>query len=130
MLKVDAQKLGNVGFLRLQGRIAIGETMMLSTAVRSQLNASGVVLDLGRVNGIDAHGLGTLLELREWTKTKGIKFRLVNVTRLVQQVFEITCLDRVFDIAFEGEAPSAAALPNAEATSFSPFAPGSSRIPP
>jgi len=104
MLKVHTQKLGDISILCLQGRIAIGETMVLRTAVLSQLNARVLVLDLAWVNGIDAHGLGILLELRERTQSRRIEFRLVNVTRMVQQVFEITCLDTVFDISPEEDA--------------------------
>jgi len=104
MLKVHTQKLGDISILCLQGRIAIGETMVLRTAVLSQLNVRVLVLDLARVNGVDAHGLGMLLELRERTQSRRIEFRLVNVTRPVQQVFEITCLDTVFDISSEQDA--------------------------
>jgi anti-anti-sigma factor len=58
-----------------------------------------VVLDLAQVALIDASGLGALLELREWTQSMGIEFRLMNIRKLVQQVFEITRLDTVFEIS-------------------------------
>jgi len=75
----------------------------------SQLDANALVLDLARVNGIDAGGLGVMLELRELTQSKGILFRLVNVTKLVQQVLEMTCLDAVFVISSEEDVLSDAA---------------------
>lgn len=106
MLKVQTQKLGDVTILRLGGRIEIGETIPLRNAVLSQSNASAVVLDLARVSGIDARGLGVLLELREWTQSKGIEFRLINVTKLLQQVLKITRLDSVFDISAQTTAQS------------------------
>jgi anti-sigma B factor antagonist len=108
MLKVHAQRLGNVAILRVQGRIVIGETTTLRNAVLSQSAASVLVLDLARVSRIDAGGLGVLLELREHTQSKGIEFRLMNVTRLVQQLLEITCLNSVFEIYSEREVLSAA----------------------
>jgi len=64
----------------------------------SQTEVSAVVLDLGEVNTIDAHGLGVMLRLREETETKGIEFRLVNVTKLVSRILEITRLDSVFEV--------------------------------
>jgi anti-anti-sigma factor len=67
------------------------------------------VLDFARVNRIDAGGLGVLLELREQTKARGIEFKLMNVTKLVKQVLEITRLDSVFEISSELELTSAAA---------------------
>jgi len=97
MLKVRAQKLGGVAILCLQGRITNGETDGLSDAVRSQSNTSVILLDFAQVELIDAKGLSVLLELREFTQSRGIEFRLMNVNRLVQQVLEITRLNSVFD---------------------------------
>jgi anti-anti-sigma factor len=54
---------------------------------------------LAQVALIDAGGLGAFLELREWTQSNGIEFKIMNVRRLVQQVFEITRLDTVFEIS-------------------------------
>ncbi len=65
MLKVHVKKSGNVAILCLQGRIVRGETAVLRNAVNSQTEVSAVVLDLGRVNTIDAHGLSVMLQLRE-----------------------------------------------------------------
>jgi len=65
----------------------------------SQSLVKTLVLDLGEVSVIDARGLGVLLELRQWTRPKNIEFKLINVKRLVRQVFEITRLDTVFDIS-------------------------------
>jgi len=39
-----------------------------------------------------------LLELRAQTESKGIEFRLMNVTRLVSRVLEITRLNTVFEM--------------------------------
>jgi anti-anti-sigma factor len=110
MLKVHVQRFADITILRLQGRIVIGETTTLRKAVASQSDTSALVLDLARVSGIDAAGLGVMLELREQTQLKGIEFRLMNVTRLVQQVLEITCLNSVFEIASKNDVQSAAAL--------------------
>ena len=108
MLKIHTQKLREVTTLYLQGRIVIGETKILLNAVLSQSEASVVVLDLVNVTGVDAHGLGVLLELREQTQSKGIEFRLMNVTRLVRQVLEITRLNTVFEVSSEAEVLSKA----------------------
>jgi len=98
MLKVHVKKLENVAILCLQGRIVRGETAVLRNAVNSQTEVSAVVLDLGRVNTIDAHGLSVMLQLREEAETKRIEFGLVNVTKLVRRILEITRLDSVFEI--------------------------------
>ena len=103
MLEVRTRKLGEVSFYRLKGRIAVGETDGLLDTVLSQTDTKLVVLDLRRVIGIDAGGLGVLLELREQLRTRDIGFRLINVTNLVQQVLDITCLNTVFEVSSEAE---------------------------
>lgn len=103
MLKVRAWKLGDVAVLSLQGRIVTDETHVLRDVVSSLSETSVVVLDFARVSGIDAHGLGVLLELRCQLELKGIEFRLMNVTNLVGEVLAITKLDAVFQLTTETE---------------------------
>ena len=103
MLTIGNTRMGNVAVLCLQGRIVQGEADDLRGAVLAQLDADVVVLDLARVNTIDAGGLGSLLDLREQTESRGIEFRLMNVTRLVGQVLEITRLSSVFGMLTERE---------------------------
>ncbi|HEX9424051.1 MAG TPA: STAS domain-containing protein [Pyrinomonadaceae bacterium] len=98
MLKVQAKKLGTVSVLCLQGQIVNGETEILRNAVQSQSEVSAVILDLARVTTVDAGGLGVMLALREQVESKGIRFELVNVTKQVSRVLEITRLDSVFQI--------------------------------
>ncbi|MGH9882112.1 MAG: STAS domain-containing protein [Pyrinomonadaceae bacterium] len=124
MLKIHARKLGDVTILCLKGRIVVGENKTLRNAVLSQSDVSLLVLDLSGVTRIDASGLGVLLELREQTHSKGIEFRLMNVTKLVEQVLEITCLNSVFEISSEGEVLSrvSRALAAAIVEAAAPFA--------
>jgi anti-anti-sigma factor len=110
MLKVYAKKLETVAILCLQGRIVNGETTALGNAVDSQSDVSAVVLDLARVSTIDAGGLGVMLELREKTQSRGIAFKLMNVTKLVSRVLEITRLDSVFEVTTGAEILSEVSL--------------------
>ena len=102
MLKVHARNLGNVAFLCMQGQIVNGETEALRKAVGSQSeapsNVSTVVLDLAQVSTVDARGLGVMLELRQQVQAKGIGFKIMNVSKLVGKVLEVTHLDSVFEI--------------------------------
>ena len=110
MLKVDTKNLGSVAILCLQGRIVNGETAALRNALHRQSDVSAVVLDLARVSTIDAGGLGVMLELREETQSKGIDFRLMNVTKLVSKVLEITRLNSVFEVTTGAEISSVVSL--------------------
>src|ERR1700682_4488751 len=97
----------------LGGRMVRGETAALRTALDSQTDVRAVVLDLTRVSTIDAGGLGVMLELREQTQSKGIDFKLMNVTKLVSQVLEITRLNSVFEVTSRSEMLSAISLDRA-----------------
>jgi len=103
MLRVHAQKLGDIAILGLRGGVVTGDTTPLRSKMESLTGVNTIVLDFARVNRIDAGGLGVLLELREQTKARGVEFKLMNVTRLVKQVLEITRLDAVFEISSESE---------------------------
>lgn len=110
MLKVNTEKSGEVTALHFRGRIVNGgATTTLREAVLAQVSARAVILDLAQVDLIDAGGLGALLELRRWAKSNGIDFRLINVTRPVKQVLELTRLDSVFQISSRESVRSAAA---------------------
>ena len=112
MLKVHTRKLGNVAVVSVQGRIVNGETASLREEVGSQLNSNSVVLDLARVSTIDASGLGLMVSLRNLAETKGVGLKLMNVSKFVCQVFEITRLDTVFEVI-----PREKALPAISQTS-------------
>ena len=110
MLKIFTRNLGSTAILCLQGRVVAGETAALRRVVQSQSDVSAVVLDLARINTIDAGGLGVLLELRAHLQSKGIEFQLRNVTKLVSRVLEITRLDSVFEVSSDAKPSSVAAL--------------------
>lgn len=98
MLKVNAKNLGTAIVLCLQGQIVNGETEILRNAVDSLCETGAVILDMARVTTVDAHGLGVMLQLRQQTQEKGTRFELMNVSKPLSRVFEITRLDSVFQI--------------------------------
>ncbi|HZI86386.1 MAG TPA: STAS domain-containing protein [Pyrinomonadaceae bacterium] len=108
MLKVHIRNLGTIAILCLQGRIIRGETDSLFKAVHSQTGVRVVILDLGRVIMVDAGGLGVLLKLREQIQANGADLKLMNVTKLVSGVLEITRLNSVFKVASTEEILAAA----------------------
>ncbi len=98
MLKIHAKKLDAVEVLGLEGQIINGATEILRSAVQSASGPSEIILDLSNVRTVDAHGLGVLLELREESLAKGIHFELINVSKRLYRIFEITRLNTVFEI--------------------------------
>jgi anti-anti-sigma factor len=93
MLTVTVQKLGDVAILLCQGRIVCGrETSILCAAVEQ--NGRDVILDLRKVDVIDAGGLGALVSLR----AAGICLKLMKPTAYVRRIFSLTKLDSIFEI--------------------------------
>jgi len=99
MLKVQAKSLGAVAILHLDGQIVNGDTEILRHAVRALSETSVVKLDLASVITVDAGGLGAMLELREWAQAQGIRFELMNVTKRIGMLLQLTRLDSVFRLA-------------------------------
>ena len=98
MLRATVQQLGDVSVLCCRGRIVTGEAYStLRDTAMSQGQARLLVLDLAGVDHVDAGGLGVLLGLREWTRANAIRFKLMNVMNRVEQILELTALDRVFE---------------------------------
>jgi anti-anti-sigma factor len=104
MLNATAQKLGDSTVLQCQGRIVIGDAYaILRNAVLRRTHTRTLILDLARVDRIDAGGLGVLLGLREWAYSHAVRFQLMNVMNQVEHVLELTKLDRVFEFCSVGD---------------------------
>ena len=58
-----------------------------------------VVIDLSRVQILPSLGLGTLVQISNKCKSRQQRLRLAAVTPQVRQVFAITKLDRVLELA-------------------------------
>ena len=111
MLKVHTRNSGNVAVLCVQGRIVNGETASLRDAVRAQSTDGAVVLDMAGVSMIDASGLGLLLQMRNEFQARGVRLRVMNASRFVRRIFEITRLDSVFEVTSGVEAGPTLARP-------------------
>lgn len=80
------------------GCIVVGDAgSILRNAVLSPRHTKMLVIDLVRVERIDAGGLGVLLGLREWARSSGIMFKLMNATKRVEEILELTHAQRVFE---------------------------------
>jgi anti-sigma B factor antagonist len=117
MLGVAIQDSGKTAVVHSLGRIVVGETEALRKAVLAQ-NRRTVVLDLTGVDAIDGSGIGLLVFLQGWARAAGVDLQLVNPTRSVRELLELTNLDSVFKILSSEDAVSshAPAVPSADET--------------
>ena len=109
MLDIRVERKGDTAVLHCDGRIVVGKSLSaLRDAVLCELDRRAIVLNLSRVERIDAGGLGMLVFLHTCSNGLGTELRLVQPSRPVAEMLELTNLSSVFTI---GSAAEAAAEP-------------------
>jgi anti-sigma B factor antagonist len=102
--------LDGVTVLDLSGRITLGEgSVQLREAIRDLISKGlkNILLNLGDVNYIDSSGLGELVGAYTTAKNQGAALKLLNLTKKVKDVLQLTKLYTVFDI-YDDEASAIA----------------------
>jgi len=103
---LHARRLDDVVILDLSGRITMGEgTLILRDQIQKLLNSGDrkFLLNLSDVNYIDSSGLGELVTSFTTVRNQGGHLKLLNLTKRVQDLLQITKLLTVFE-AFDSEA--------------------------
>ena len=100
-LAIEVTADGDQGTVVLTGEIDLATQANLRTVLTDLVVAGQIhlVVDLAGVSFIDSTGLGVLIGARRRVHALHGSVRLVNVNDQVMRVFEITGLDRVFDIS-------------------------------
>ena len=100
-MKVSSRQVDGVTILDLSGRITLGEgSVQLRDAVRDLL-AKGqkhILLNLGDVNYIDSSGIGELVSAYTTARNQSGELKLLNLTKKVHDLLQITKLYTVFDV--------------------------------
>ncbi|MGC8549369.1 MAG: STAS domain-containing protein [Acidobacteriaceae bacterium] len=100
-MKITTRQVDGVTILDLSGRILLGEgSVQLRDAVRDLL-AKGqkkILLNLGDVTYIDSSGIGEMASALTAVHHQGGDLKLLNLTKRVHDVLQITKLYTVFDI--------------------------------
>lgn len=100
MLNISAERTGDVAIVSCCGRLVRGESATtLRQAVVSQKEIRVIVLDLTGLEFVDAGGLGTLVSLQQWSRSRGIQLKVVNPAPFVRDLLARTGLDRVVDVS-------------------------------
>jgi anti-sigma B factor antagonist len=91
----------NVTIVDLSGRITLGEgSVVLRDNIRD-LIAKGdkkILLNLGEVTYIDSSGIGELVSAFTTVRNQGGELKLLNLTKKVHDLLQITKLYTVFDV--------------------------------
>jgi anti-sigma B factor antagonist len=100
-VKISTRQVDGVTVLDTSGRITLGEgSVQLRDAVRDLLSKGQkhILLNLGDVNYIDSSGIGELVSAFTTAKNQGGELKLLNLTRKVHDLLQITKLYTVFDV--------------------------------
>jgi len=100
-MKVSTRQVDGVVVMDLSGRITLGEgSVVLRDAVRELLSKGNkkILANLAEVNYIDSSGIGELVSAFTTVKNQGGELKLLNLTKKVHDLLQITKLYTVFDV--------------------------------
>jgi anti-sigma B factor antagonist len=100
-MKVTTRQIDGVTILDLSGRITLGEgSVQLRDAIRDLLSKGSklILLNLADVNYIDSSGIGELVSAYTTVRNQGGELKLLNLTKKVHDLLQITKLYTVFDV--------------------------------
>ena len=100
-MKVSTRQVDGVTVMDLSGRITLGEgSVVLRDAVRELLSKGNkkILANLADVNYIDSSGIGELVSAFTTVKNQGGELKLLNLTKKVHDLLQITKLYTVFDV--------------------------------
>ena len=100
-MKSNTRQINGVTIVDLSGRITLGEgSVVLRDQVRDLLSRGNkkILLNLGEVNYIDSSGIGELVSAFTTVRNQGGELKLLNLTKKVHDLLQITKLYTVFDV--------------------------------
>lgn len=105
-VKITNRQVGDVTVIDASGRITLGEGSSTVRDTIRDLTANGkkkLLLNLGDVTYIDSSGIGELVSGFTSVTNQGGQLKLLNLTKRVQELLQITKLYTVFEV-FDDEA--------------------------
>jgi len=101
-MKSSSRKVDGVTIVDLSGRITLGEGSVVLRDTVKDLSSQGdkkILLNLGDVTYIDSSGIGELVSAYTSVRNAGGELKLLNLTKKVHDLLQITKLYTVFDIS-------------------------------
>lgn len=101
-ITTSTRQVGDVTIADIKGRIALGEESATVRELVMNLLGEGhvkILLNLAGVDYIDSSGLGMLVSSVASVRKAGGEVKLVNLSKKVDDLMEVTRLYTVFDIA-------------------------------
>jgi anti-sigma B factor antagonist len=99
-MKINSREIDGAVILDLNGRLVLGETILMREQVRALISKGQkkILLNLQAVPYIDSSGLGELVSAFTVARKEGGDLKLLNLTPKVHGLLQITKLYTVFDV--------------------------------
>ena len=100
-MKATNRQVDGVAVVDMSGRITLGEgSVVLRDTIRDLVGKGQkkILLNLGNVTYIDSSGIGELVSAFTAVRREGGELKLLNLTKKVHDLLQITKLYTVFDI--------------------------------
>lgn len=111
-LTIASREVSGVSVLDLKGKITLGEgSVQIRDAIRGLVGKGkkSILLNLGDVSYIDSSGLGELVGAYTTAKNQGAELKLLNLTKKVHDLLQLTKLYTVFE-AYDDETTAIASF--------------------
>ena len=100
-MKATNRQVDGVAVVDMSGRITLGEgSVVLRDTIRDLIGKGSkkILLNLGDVTYIDSSGIGELVSAFTAVRREGGELKLLNLTKKVHDLLQITKLYTVFDV--------------------------------
>jgi anti-sigma B factor antagonist len=100
-MKASNRQVDGITVVDMSGRITLGEgSVVLRDTIRDLISKGQkkILLNLGDVTYIDSSGIGELVSAFTAVRREGGELKLLNLTKKVHDLLQITKLYTVFDI--------------------------------
>lgn len=111
-MKSSVRDVGEVRVISLSGKITIGTgDVMLRELITESLEDghTKLLLDLGGITAIDSSGIGEMVACYTSAKNRNAQLKLVNLSRKINDILQVTQLITVFDV-FDNEEEAVASF--------------------
>ena len=102
-MQIDVEEKSDISIFRMAGDIDINSSPEVKKSFDRAISEKKekIVINLKDVGYVDSSGLATLVEVLKNLRSYGGKLKLSNLSSKVMGLFEITKLDKLFDIVDE-----------------------------
>ena len=100
-MKASTRQVDGITIIDLSGRITLGEgSVVLRDTIRDSVGqgVKKILLNLGDVTYIDSSGIGELVSAYTTVRNQGGELKLLNLTKKIHDLLQITKLYTVFDV--------------------------------